>query len=95
MNRTAIDLVGGWKIQGFDLEHGLAAGAFKKDYLPKESVTAGVPTTVRNALFSAGKIPDPYKGFNSLDTKWIEETFAKRKQPAEEKGQKASERNGE
>ncbi len=63
----------GWLIKGFESERGLAEKAYKEDYQPENAISAVVPGTVRTALFKHGKIPDPYVGFNSIESEWVEE----------------------
>jgi beta-mannosidase len=71
-NSNMDELISGWKIKGFELEHGLADGAYQEGYVPAEAVDMEVPSTVQTALLNAGKIPDPYQGLNSAEIKWIE-----------------------
>lgn len=72
LNRKFCSLGKGWKIEGYGMNQGLAARAYAADYIPKDFVTADTPTVVQNALFQAGKIPDPYLGFNCYEIEWIE-----------------------
>jgi beta-mannosidase len=73
LNKITNTLDSGWKIAGFDFEEGLALGAYREDYQPRDFVCSTVPTTVRHALMKAGRLPDPYVGFNSLETMWVED----------------------
>lgn len=72
LNRKCCRLEKGWKIEGYDMNAGLTARAYAGDYKPSDFVTADVPVVVQNALFQAGKIKDPYVGFNCYDAEWIE-----------------------
>jgi beta-galactosidase/beta-glucuronidase len=72
MNNGIVELTENWLIEGFDSERGLAAKAYRKDYLPLQGVKTCIPSTVRNALLKEGHIADPYEGFNSETTKWVE-----------------------
>src|SRR5207244_3262238 len=35
------------------------------------SINASVPGDVYSSLFSAGRIPNPYLGYNDVDLRWI------------------------
>ncbi|OGV39546.1 MAG: hypothetical protein A2X48_12990 [Lentisphaerae bacterium GWF2_49_21] len=73
LNKELTILNGKWQIQGFDLDEGLAVRAFAPDFQPDNFVEATVPTTARNALLQHGKIDDPFFGFNSEASKWVEQ----------------------
>ncbi len=68
-----LSLDGQWIIEGMDPEAGLMRKAYETGYQPQEPVTAEVPCIVQNALFQAGKIPDPYFETNNEQLLWIEE----------------------
>jgi beta-mannosidase len=73
LNKHIGNLAADWRIASFDFEEGLANKAYCEDYQPEDYVSASVPTTVRHALMNAGRLPDPYVGFNSEQSTWIED----------------------
>ena len=72
LNRHIVTLDADWRIEGMELEQGLIDGAYRRDYQPRDYMTATAPVTVQSALEMAGKIPDPRQGFNCLELSWIE-----------------------
>ncbi|MFP4382486.1 MAG: glycosyl hydrolase 2 galactose-binding domain-containing protein [Spirochaetia bacterium] len=68
-----IDLDGPWLMEGQDVTEGLNKGFYKRDYTPAEPVKADIPGIVQAALYSAGKIADPYFEDNPERIKWIED----------------------
>lgn len=92
LNRTIEQLNCDWKIEGFKSEYGLKEAAYREDYIPQHFTETKVPATVQNALFNAGKIPDPYMDFNADKIRWIEEDewwfFKNFNTPEYEAGQK-------
>ena len=68
-----IDLSGEWGISDFAPGEGVEKKVFSPDFDKRNFIPAQVPGTVRQALFEAGKIPDPYFGFNNEEALWVEE----------------------
>lgn len=71
-NEGTTDLSGTWKIKDFTEGEGLTQKAFAADYDLTKCLQARVPGTVRQALLKAGKIPDPYYGYNNEKSLWVE-----------------------
>jgi beta-mannosidase len=55
-----------------DPEEGLARGAFRADYSPRDPVRTTVPKIVQAALLEAGRVEDPYWERNNEKLLWIE-----------------------
>ena len=68
-----IDLSGEWRVSDFAPGEGVEKKVFSPDFDKRNFIPAQVPGTVRQALFEAGKIPDPYFGFNNEEALWVEE----------------------
>ncbi len=62
-----------WRIEGHRINHGLSLGVYREDYEPSDAVDSALPTTVRAALLSHGRIPDPYTAHNTDETRWVED----------------------
>lgn len=71
-NEGFVDLSGTWKLKGFPVGEGIAKKVYLPDYDLKNSLSAEVPGTVRQALLKAGKISDPYYGYNNEKSLWVE-----------------------
>ncbi len=65
-------LAEGWLIEGMDPGEGLARGASRADYRPRDPVRTTVPKIVQAALLEAGRVEDPYWERNNEKLLWIE-----------------------
>ena len=68
----AINLSGTWQMIGFDQGEGVVYNAFSPDFDLSEAIPAKVPGTARQALLAAGKISDPYYGYQNEKSLWVE-----------------------
>jgi len=71
-NEGLVDLSGTWQLKDFDPGSGVVEKAYLPDYKIEGSIPASIPGTVRQALLKAGKIPDPYYGYNNEKSLWVE-----------------------
>ncbi|NOZ61146.1 MAG: hypothetical protein GXO74_05650, partial [Calditrichaeota bacterium] len=67
-----VDLSGAWRVNDFTLGEGVKKNVFSPDFDKSGFIPAPVPGTVRQALLAAGKIPDPYFGFNNEEALSVE-----------------------
>jgi beta-mannosidase len=68
-----VDLSGAWKMKDFQPGGGKKTRVYLPGREPKDCLEIGVPATVRTALLAAGKIPDPYFGYDNEKSLWVEE----------------------
>lgn len=68
-----IDLSGQWMMKDFPLGEGISKKRYLRENWPSDGIVCPVPGTVRNALLLAGKIPDPYYGYDNEKSLWVEE----------------------
>ena len=60
-------------MKDFDRGAGVAKQAFIPGNEPQDCLPAQIPCTVRKALLDAGRIPDPYLGYDNEKSLWTEE----------------------
>lgn len=69
----SVDLGGIWNMKDFTRGLGTVHNVQLPGNMPKDCIPCSVPGTVRNALLEAGKIPDPYVGYNNEKSLWVED----------------------
>jgi beta-galactosidase/beta-glucuronidase len=65
-----VDLDGPWLTKDFAPGRGLAREVHLPGHVPTDALPIDVPGTVREALRKAGKIPDPYVGYENEKSLW-------------------------
>ena len=68
-----IDLDGTWMMKDFTRGMGIPQKAYLPGNQPADVLPCRVPGTVRTALLEAGKIPDPYFGYDNEKSLWTEQ----------------------
>ncbi len=72
-NYGFIDLSGIWELEGDSIGKGVEKKVYMPEYDRSSFIPVKIPGTVREALLKAGKIPDPYYGYNAEKSLWVEE----------------------
>jgi len=70
LTTPAVDLDGTWMMKDFAPGAGVAAQVYLPGHQPQDVLPIEVPGTVREALRRAGKIPDPYLGYDNEKSLW-------------------------
>jgi beta-mannosidase len=70
---TDLDLDGTWLAKDYPPGVGVAQRLYLLRAAPDDSVPVQVPGTIRDALRRAGKIPDPYVGYDNEKSLWSEQ----------------------
>ena len=66
-------LDGEWKVKDFSIGEGTLKKVYQSDFKLDDFIPIQIPGTVRQALLKAGKIPDPYFGYNNEQALWVEQ----------------------
>ena len=69
----SVDLNGTWMMKDYTRSMGTEKQIYLPQNEPAEGIPCQVPGTVRTALLEAGKIPDPYVGFDNEKSLWTEQ----------------------
>jgi len=59
-------------LEGYSIGEVVKKKIYKRDFDRSYFIPVSVPGTVRQALLESGKIPDPYYGYNSEESWWVE-----------------------
>ena len=67
------DLNGTWLMKDFSPGAGMTQEVNLPGKAPKDALPIQIPGTVRTALLAAGRIPDPYDGYDNEKSLWVEQ----------------------